>query len=156
MGEDGVARYRFELWDMDLGWDRDIGPSGDYWYANKVHDRVINQDIGGARTRFAQIWEEVKARGFTLSLIEQLVYQYEDELSRSGAAAREIALWWDDSVYLRAETIVQRAQMRIGWMDMVTGYIAQSEGDIPFLDVGTREEKHLYATYDELTQDESL
>jgi len=150
VGDDGKARYRFELWDMDLGWDRDIGPAGDYWYANKVHDRVINQDIGGARQRFADIWEDVKARGFTLSLIEELVYRYEEALSRSGAAAREIALWWDDSVYLRAETIVQRAQMRIAWMDSVAAYIANAQGDIPFLDVGTREEKHLYATQETL------
>ena len=146
VGADGHARYRFELWDMDLGWDRDIGMMGDYWYANKVHDRLINQDIGGARQRFLEIWEEVKARGFTLSLIEELVYQYEDELSRSGAPAREIELWWDDTVYLKAASIVENTQMRIDWMDRVTAYIADTQGDIPFLDVGEREEKHLYPT----------
>lgn len=149
--ENGVGRYRFEVWDMDLSWDRDVGPVGDYWYANKVHDRVISLDVDGARDRFAAMWEDLKSRGFTLDLISLLAYQYYDELTLSGAYYREAAKWGDGESYLNPDGLISDMQMRLDWMDTVTAYIAETDGVIPFLDVGARQEDHFHATYDDLS-----
>ncbi len=149
--EGGNYRYRFELWDMDRSWDLDPGPAGDYWYSNRVVDRMINLNVNGARARFAELWQAIRARGFDIELVTELVMDYERQLSDSGAFGREIDRWEVADAYIQSEKIISRAQMRLEWMDMVTAYIAAAEGDIEFLDVGEREEAHFYPTYDDLT-----
>lgn len=144
----GNYRYRFELWDMDRGWDLDPGPVGDFWYSNRVPDRVLNLDVNGARQRFYELWQEIRARGFDIDLVTDLVTEYEHEISASGAFYRETERWEKQDAYIQSEKIISRAQMRLDWMDMVTKFIAETEGDIAFLDVGEREEAHFYPTYD--------
>ena len=145
--DDGNYRYRFELWDMDRSWDLDPGPMGDFWYANRVPDRMINLNVGGARQKLYALWQEIRARGFDIDLVTQLVMEYEHQLSASGAFWREVDRW-GLAEYIQSEKIITRAQMRLDWMDMVTKFIAETEGDIDFLNVGTREEAHFYPTYD--------
>lgn len=149
----GNYRYRFELWDMDRSWDLDPGPAGDFWYANRVIDRMINLNVNGARQRLCDLWQEIRARGFTIELVTQLVMDYDHQLSASGAFRREVDQWGLTDAYLQSEKIISRAQMRLDWMDMVTKFIAETDGDIEFLNVGTRKEAHFYPTYDYLTGD---
>ena len=75
---------------------------------------------------------------------------HEHQLSASGAFWREVDRW-GMAEYIQSEKIITRAQMRLDWMDMVTKFIAETEGDIAFLNVGEREEAHFYPTYDYLT-----
>lgn len=148
----GDYRYRFELWDMDRSWDLDPGPMGDFWYSNRVPDRMINLDVGGARERLRTLWQEIRARGFDIDLVTELVLDYEHQLSASGAFYREIDRWGHEDAYIQSETIINRAQMRLDWMDMVTQFIAETDEDIAFLNVGEREEAHFYATYEYLLE----
>ena len=143
----GDYRYRFELWDMDRSWDLDPGPMGDFWYSNRVPDRMINLNVNGARQRLLELWQEIRARGFNIELVTELVMDYEHQLSASGAFWREVDRW-GMAEYIQSEKIITRAQMRLDWMDMVTKFIAETDGDIAFLDVGEREEAHFYPTYD--------
>lgn len=149
--EDGQPRYRFEVWDMDRSWDLDPGPMGDYWYANKVHDRVIGLDVSGARKRFEEIWQDLRARGLNVELVTELVMQYDHELRASGAFWRETEKWEKPEAYLNPDRIITSAQMRFDWMDRMTAHIASTEGKIPFLDVGTREETFFIPTYEYLS-----
>ena len=150
----GDYRYRFELWDMDRSWDLDPGPMGDFWYANRVPDRMINLDVGGARERLRTLWQEIRARGLDINLVTELVLDYEHQLSASGAFYREVERWGHEDAYIQSETIINRAQMRLDWMDMMTDFIAEKDGDIAFLNVGEREEAHFYATYEYLIEGE--
>ena len=143
----GDYRYRFELWDMDRSWDLDPGPMGDFWYANRVPDRMINLDVNGARQRLLELWQEIRSHGFDIELVTELVMDYDHQLSASGAFWREVDRW-GMAEYIQSEKIITRAQMRLDWMDMVTKFIAETDGDITFLDVGEREEAHFYPTYD--------
>lgn len=143
----GDYLYRFELWDMDRSWDLDPGPMGDFWYANRVPDRMINLNVNGARQRLLELWQEIRARGFNIELVTELVMDYDHQLSASGAFWREVDRW-GMAEYIQSEKIITRAQMRLDWMDMVTKFIAETDGDIAFLDVGEREEAHFYPTYD--------
>lgn len=146
----GNYRYRFELWDMDRSWDLDPGPAGDFWYANRVPDRIINLNVGGARQKLRALWQEIKSRGFDIDLVTNLVMEYDRQLSMSGAFWREVDRW-GLAEYIQSEKIITRAQMRLDWMDMVTKFIAETEGNIDFLNVGVREEAHFYPTYDYIT-----
>ena len=146
----GNYRYRFELWDMDRSWDLDPGPVGDFWYSNRVPDRAINLNVSGARQRLYELWQEIRGRGFDIDLVTELVLDYEHQLSASGAFWREVDRW-GMAEYIQSEKIINRAQMRLDWMDMVTKFIAETDGDIDFLNVGEREEAHFYPTYDYLT-----
>ena len=143
----GDYRYRFELWDMDRSWDLDPGPMGDFWYANRVPDRMINLDVNGARQRLLELWQEIRSHGFDIELVTELVMDYDHQLSASGAFWREVDRW-GMAEYIQSEKIITRAQMRLDWMDMVTKFIAETDGDITFLDVGEREEAYFYPTYD--------
>ena len=73
---------------------------------------------------------------------------YDRQLTASGAFRREVERWGKEEAYIQSEKIISRAQMRLEWMDMVTKYIAETDGEIEFLDVGEREEAHFYPTYD--------
>ena len=148
--DSGNYRYRFELWDMDRSWDLDPGPVGDFWYANRVPDRMINLNVGGARQKLYALWQEIRGRGLNIDLVTELVMDYEHQLTASGAFWREVDRW-GMAEYIQSEKIITRAQMRLDWMDMVTKFIAETEGHIAFLDVGEREEAHFYPTYDYLT-----
>lgn len=144
----GNYRYRFELWDMDRSWDLDPGPMGDFWYSNRVPDRMINLNVGGARQKLYALWQEIRNRGFDIDLVTELVMDYDRQLSMSGAFWREVDRWGIEDAYIQSEKIIARAQMRLDWMDRVTRFIAETDGDIEFLNVGKREEAHFYPTYD--------
>lgn len=144
----GNYRYRFELWDMDRSWDLDPGPVCDFWYSNRIPDRMLSLDVNGARQRFYELWQEIRARGLNIELVTELVTDYDHQLSASGAFRREADRWGLTDAYLQSEKIISRAQMRLDWMDTVTRFIAETDGEIEFLNVGEREEAHFYSTYD--------
>ena len=123
--ENGTYRYRFAFWDMDLTWGLYAGDLGERWVELPVADRVIALDVGGARTRTGEIWEELKARGFTSETVEALIAQYVYELGDSGAFMRDAERWEKGSFYPDGYEIVDFAGTRFQMMDEWTAALAE-------------------------------
>lgn len=134
--ENGRARYRFELWDMDLSWDFDPGPECDYWFTLPVHDRVINLDVGGARKRLARMWAQMREDGFTAETVEALTAKYLHELVDSGAHRRNVVRWNLTNAEADSFAIVNCAQMRFELLDQLTCALCETDGPVPFLEGG--------------------
>ena len=115
--ENGTYRYRFAFWDMDLTWGMYAGDEGERWVELPIADRVIALDVGGAKTKIGEIWENLKARGFTGETVEMLIEQYVHELGDSGAFMRDSERWEKGSFYPDGYEIVDFAGMRFYMMD---------------------------------------
>jgi len=126
--EDGNYRYRFAFWDMDLTWGLYAGDLGERWVELPIADRVIDLDVGGAKTRIGEIWENLKARGFTAETVEALVEQYVHELGDSGAFMRDSERWEKGSFYPDGYEIVDFAGTRFYMMDEWVASLAQESG----------------------------
>jgi len=122
--QDGGVKYRFAFWDMDLTWGLYAGEEGDRWVELAVAERVIGLDVGGAKQRVREIWESLKARGFTIETIEALITQYVRELGDSGAFARDSERWEKGSFYPDGYEIVSFASARF---EMMEAWIASLE-----------------------------
>ena len=115
--ENGNYRYRFAFWDMDLTWGLYAGDLGDRWVELPIADRVIALDVGGAKKRLAEIWEELKTRGFTGETIESLITQYVYELGETGAFMRDAERWEKGSFYPDGYEIVDFVGTRLYMID---------------------------------------
>lgn len=115
--DNGKTRYRFAFWDMDLTWGLYAGDMGDRWVELPIAERVIELDVGGAKKRIGEIWEELKARGFTGETIEEKITQYVHELGDSGAFMRDSERWEKGSFYPDGYEIVDFAGTRLVMMD---------------------------------------
>ena len=115
--EDGTYRYRFAFWDMDLTWGLYAGELGERWVELPIADRVIALDVGGAKTRIGEIWEELKARGFTSETVEEKIAQYVRDLGDSGAFMRDSERWEKGSFYPDGYEIVDFAGTRFAMID---------------------------------------
>ena len=91
--QNGNVVYRFLPWDMDRAWGMNAGGEYQRWSVFPVADRLLNLDIGNARQMLADVWDEMKARGFNQETVEALVRGYEHELNASGAALRNSYRW---------------------------------------------------------------
>lgn len=111
------VKYRFAFWDMDLTWGLYAGELGDRWVDWPIADRVIALDVGGAKARIGEIWEALKARGFTLDTVERLVEQYTHELGDSGAFMRDAYRWGKGHFYPDGYEIVNFASTRFVMID---------------------------------------
>jgi len=123
--ENGNYRYRFAFWDMDLTWGMYAGDEGERWVELPIADRVIALDAGGAKTRIGEIWESLKARGFTSETVEALIEQYVHELGDSGAFMRDSERWEKGSFYPDGYEIVDFAGTRFYMMDEWVAQLAQ-------------------------------
>ena len=150
--EDGQTRYRFAMWDMDLTWAMDPGPSYDYWFTLPLHDRVIHLDVNGARARMREIWLQMQAQGFTAGTVERLVEGYVRELEDSGAFARDAERWQKDIYSPDGYELTLCAQERFEMMDILTKALAESDEVFDFLAVGQREELHAITLFDLLQE----
>lgn len=115
--ENGTTRYRFAFWDMDLTWGLYAGDLGERWVELPIADRVIALDVGGAKKRIGEIWEDLKTRGFTSEIVEEKIAQYVHELGDSGAFMRDSERWEKGSFYPDGYEIVDFAGTRFYMMD---------------------------------------
>ena len=128
--ENGNYRYRFAFWDMDLTWGMYAGDLGERWVELPIADRVIALDVGGAKKRLGEIWDSLKARGFTSQTVEAYIAQYVHELGDSGAFMRDSERWEKGSFYPDGYEIVDFAGMRFDMIDeWVASLVGESGGD---------------------------
>lgn len=126
--ENGNYRYRFSFWDMDLTWGLYAGDLGDRWVELPIADRVIEADVGGAKRRIGEIWENLKTRGFTSETVEALVEQYVHKLGDSGAFMRDSQRWEKGSFYPDGYEIVDFAGTRFAMIDEWVASLAAESG----------------------------
>ncbi len=91
--QNGKIVYRFLPWDMDRAWGMNAGGEYQRWSVFPVADRLLSLNTANARQTLADVWGEMKARGFNAETIEALVRGYEHELGASGAAMRNSWRW---------------------------------------------------------------
>jgi len=123
--QSGDYRYRFAFWDMDLTWGLYAGDLGERWVELPIADRVIALDVGGAKTRIGEIWEDLKERGFTSERVGTLVDQYVRELGDTGAFMRDSERWEKGSFYPDGYEIVDFAGTRFYMVDEWVASLAQ-------------------------------
>lgn len=126
--EKGGFRYRFAFWDMDLTWGMYAGEDGMRWVELPAADRIIALNPGGRIPQLtAEIWEEIKDRGFTAETVEQLITQYTHELGDSGAYARDAQRWEKGDFYPDGYEIVAFAAARFEMMDEWVASLAEAQ-----------------------------
>ena len=129
--ENGKISYRFMPWDMDRAWGMNAGGDYQHWSVFPVADRLLNLNIGGAREMLAQIWNEMKDRGFTYETIEALVRGYEDELNNSGAAMRNAYRWGTGAA--DGTELLAFFEARTALFEKMLSDMLQNDGPIPYL-----------------------
>lgn len=128
--DDGRLIYRYKPWDMDRSWGIDAGYEYDYWFLISVADRMLALDAGGARQMALDVWNDMKARGFTQKTVEALVAQYTFELNESGAALRNALRWETDNAVVDGSYILAYCAIRFPLLERVCHALA--EGDTPY------------------------
>ena len=131
--KDGRLLFRYKPWDMDRSWGIDAGYNYDYWFLLSVADRILELDVGGARKMALEVWNEMKALGFTQETVETLVAQYTHELNDSGAALRNGLRWDSEHALVDGYYILSYCQMRFPLFDRVFEALAASEESFGFL-----------------------
>ncbi len=94
--EAGGIVYRFAPWDMDLTWGRFKGSDGEVYhelFSFGVAQRLIDEDVGGARAMLAELWARLREDVFAEDVIAALVDGYTHELDASGAYMRDAIRW---------------------------------------------------------------
>ena len=95
--ENGKIIYRFAPWDMDLTWGRyKDGDSGDFYhdlFSFNVVERMLEEDVPGARRMLTDMWADMRKTLFTEENIQNMVDGYVSELDASGAYMRDAILW---------------------------------------------------------------
>ena len=132
-------RYAFYPWDLDLSWGRHaeaIDEESGRWMPYPLTDRLINLDAGGARSRLAQIWKEMRESVFVQENVAMLLEQYANELSESGAMMRNEMRWNMGMSYPDGYEILEFAGSRFTALDGIIAQIAETEGSIAFLEMG--------------------
>lgn len=131
-------RYAFYPWDLDLSWGRHaeaIDEESSRWMPYPLTDRLINLDAGGARSRLAQIWKEMRESIFIQENVAMLLEQYANELSESGAMMRNEMRWNMGMSYPDGYEILEFAGSRFTALDGIIAQIAETEGSIAFLEM---------------------
>ena len=131
-------RYAFYPWDLDLSWGRHaeaIDEESGRWMPYPLTDRLINLDAGGARSRLAQIWKEMRESIFIQENVAMLLEQYANELSESGAMMRNEMRWNMGMSYPDGYEILEFAGSRFTALDGIIAQIAETEGSIAFLEM---------------------
>jgi len=133
--QDGV-RYAFVPWDLDMTWgknDQKLGESFENWLAFPLADRILALNAGGAAQMMVDQWRSWRGEIFTTENIEQILMAYSEELSASGAVARN-AMRWEISIDdTGGSEIVYFAQMRFEAMDRAMDQVEQmlQGGEVP-------------------------
>ena len=135
-------RYAFYPWDLDLSWGLNqhiVGEESDRWLQWPFADRLINLDAGGARSRLAQIWAEMREGIFIQENVAMLLERYANELAESGAMMRNEMRWNMGMSYPDGYEILEFAGSRFTALDRIVAQIAGTEGRIAFLETENSE-----------------
>ena len=127
----GKTVYRFMPWDMDRAWGMNAGGAYQHWSVFPVADRLLNLDIADARQVLRDVWEEMKARGFTYDTIEALVLGYEHELNASGAALRNAYRWGVSTA--DGSELLEFSSARMALFEQTLDMMLNTQGPVPFL-----------------------
>lgn len=128
---DGKTVYRFLPWDMDRAWGMNAGGEYQRWSVFPVADRLLNLNIGDARQVLADVWAQMKARGFNAETIEELVRGYERELGASGAALRNAYRWGVNTA--DGSELLAFSQARMALFEQTLEMMLETDGPIAFL-----------------------
>ncbi|MBR5301308.1 MAG: CotH kinase family protein [Clostridia bacterium] len=129
--------YRFVLWDMDMSWGENdhiewIREDYDGWMYFPAADRLLNlrPEI---RTRWADMWQQMRETVLTQENIEEKLLRYSAELNDSGAIVRNAQRWNKDHSVSDPFEIINYTAMRMQLLDRTVEYIAGTPGDIAML-----------------------
>lgn len=136
--ENGETTYRFVPWDMDMSWGENdhiewIREDYDGWMYFPAADRLLNLDPDHMRTRWADMWRQMRVSALSEENIEEIVMRYSAELNDSGAIVRNAERWAKDHSVSDPFEIINYAQMRFELMDRTVDYIENTPGDIAML-----------------------
>ncbi len=133
---DGM-RYRFAPWDMDMSWGsawgditQKLGEAYDGWRAFDMVDKLIALDVNGAVELMIGRWRQWRQTIFTTEHIMGLLNQYFNELSASGALARN-AERWDLEMDTEGYKILEYTEMRFAALDQAMDIAEKREGRTP-------------------------
>jgi len=129
--ENGTIRYRFMPWDMDRAWGMNAGGDYQHWSVFPVADRLLRLDTDGARQTLANVWNEMKTRGFNDETIEALVRGYEHELNASGASMRNAYRW--DANTADGTELLAFSEARLSLFEKTIADMLETDGPVPFL-----------------------
>ena len=138
MYKEGKTVYRFIPWDMDMSWGEDdhiewILEEYDGWMYFLVMDRLLNLNPDGLRTRWADMWRQMRESVLTYENIEEKVNRFSSELNDSGAMVRNSERWGNDNPVSEPFEILNYVQMRFDILDALVEYIETTPGEIPML-----------------------
>jgi len=138
MNQNGKPVYRFIPWDMDMSWGEDdhiewILEEYDGWMYFPLMDRLLNLNPDGLRTRWADMWREMRASVLTAENIEEKLMRFSHELNDSGAMVRNAERWGNDNPISEIFEIENYVQMRFTLLDKLVAYIEETPGEIPML-----------------------
>lgn len=129
--------YRFVPWDMDMSWGENdhiewIREDYDGWMYFPAADRLLNlnQEV---RTRWADMWQQMRENVLTKENIEEKLLAYSAELNDSGAIMRNAQRWSKDHSVSDPFEILNYVDMRMELLDRTVEYIAGTPGDIEML-----------------------
>lgn len=120
--ENGVIRYRFAPWDMDLTWGRaKDDEAGDFYhdlFSFEVVTRMLEIDAGGVtRSTLLRLWDEMRSTALNEETIEQLIAGYTQELDASGAYTRDALRWRGDAYFADGSEILLFAGAHLPILD---------------------------------------
>ena len=135
---DGKPLYRFIPWDMDMSWGEDdhiewILDEYDGWMYFPLMDRLLNLNPQELRTRWADMWREMRKSVLTVENIEEKLIRFSYELNDSGAMVRNAERWGNDNPVSEIFEIQNYVQMRFTLLDDLVTYIEGTTGEIPML-----------------------
>ena len=129
-------RYVLAPWDLDMTWGRNtylLGEMYDNWLTFALADRILALNAAGAAQKLVDQWKIWKEDILTLETVEEIVGRCYEELSGSGAIARN-ALRWDMSIDdTGGSDILYVAKMRLEAVDRAMERIEQmlAGGEVP-------------------------
>lgn len=129
--ENGTIRYRFMPWDMDRAWGMNAGGDYQHWSVFPVADRLLNLNTANARQTLADVWSEMKRRGFNAETIEALVSGYEHELGASGASLRNAYRWNVNTA--DGTELLAFSEGRMALFEQTLQTMLETDGPIAFL-----------------------
>ena len=122
----GKYRYKVLPWDLDLGWGVDMGQRMERWIPFLTVDRMLQLNAGNARQMLLDIWNEMKAAGFSVESIGEITQGYMDELNDSGAFRREYDRWARSTGAADNTSILNYCEMRFDLLDKTIEEIASA------------------------------
>lgn len=125
----GAYQYRVLPWDLDLGWGIDMGQQMERWIPFLTVDRMLQLNAGNARQMLLDIWNEMKAAGFSVEAIREITQGYMDELNNSGAFRREYDRWARSTGTADNTAILNYCEMRFQLLDKTIEEIASAPSE---------------------------